>query len=143
MIRGIVVGCLAGAALAACGNDSAGPDPLTPVASIAITPIADTLLTGQRLKLEVRAYDSEGAPLPDRPMVWESAEPAIASVTAGGVLTVSAPGITTIRAMVQDVIDSVRRRVPFVRPGALGRGMVLGKHRVQRVRKWFARQYPP
>ncbi len=107
MIRCIVVGCLAGAALAACDNDPAGPDPLTPVASIAITPIADTLLTGQRLKLEVRAYDSEGSPLPDRPIAWESAEPAIGSVTAGAVFTAVAPGAAVIRARVDGVVDSV------------------------------------
>lgn len=107
MIRGIVVSALAGATLASCGGESTGLDDLTPVASLTITPISDTLLTRQSLKLELRAFDSEGSLLSDRPVAWASAEPAIASVTAGGVLTAVAPGTTVIRAMAGDVADSV------------------------------------
>ncbi|HET6837704.1 MAG TPA: Ig-like domain-containing protein [Gemmatimonadales bacterium] len=107
MIRGIVVGAIAGAILAACSDESTGPGDLTPVASITISPVSDTLLTQQRLRLEVRAFDSEGGLLSDRPVTWESADPAIASVTAGGVLLAIAPGTTVIRAMALDVGDSV------------------------------------
>ena len=107
MIRGLLVGALAAVTLVACGDESTGPGDLAPVASLEITSNPDTLLTRQRLKLEVRAFDSQGSLLSDRPLAWESAEPAIASVTAGGVVTAVTPGTTVIRARAQDVADSV------------------------------------
>jgi hypothetical protein len=99
MMRRIVGGAVAGAMLAACGDESTGPGDLTPVASLQITAIPDTLLTRQSLKLEVNALDPQGSVLPDRPVAWASADPAVASVTAGGVLTAEAPGTTVVRAM--------------------------------------------
>ena len=107
MIRGILVSAFAGSTLVACGDESTGPGDLAPVASLEITSNPDTLLIRQRLKLEVRAFDSQGSLLSDRPLAWESAEPAIASVTAGGVVTAVTPGTTVIRARAQDVVDSV------------------------------------
>ena len=107
MIRRTVVGAVAGAMLSACGGEPTGPGDLTPVASITITSIPDTLLTRQMLKLEAKALDHQGSVLPDRPLAWESADPAVASVTAGGVLTAGAPGSTVIRTMAEDVADSV------------------------------------
>ena len=49
MIRRSVVGAAAVAMLAACGGESTGPDDLTPIASLAITAVPDTLLTRQSL----------------------------------------------------------------------------------------------
>ena len=123
MIRRSVVGAVVVAMLAACGGESTGPDDLKPIASLAITAIPDTLLTRQSLKLEVKAFDRQGVPLPDRPVVWESTDPALASVTAGGVLTAIAPGTTDIKAMAGDVVDAVTvtvRTLQFERlyPGA-------------------------
>jgi alpha-tubulin suppressor-like RCC1 family protein len=102
----LVVSTLAGAMLAACGDDSTGLD-LTPVASLEIATIPDTLLTRQTLKLEIETFDAEGSLLPDRPVGWESAEPAVASVTAGAVLRAAGPGTTVIRARAGEVVDSV------------------------------------
>ena len=107
MIRRIVAIAMVGSMLAGCGDDDpTGPGPLTPVASLSIDPIPDTLLARQQVKLVVRAFAQDGSHLPDRPVLWESADPAVASVTAGGVLTASAPGTTVIRAVAEDAIDS-------------------------------------
>ena len=107
MTHRIVAGAAIVATLAACGDESTGPDDLAPVASLAIAPIPDTLLTRQSLRLAVETFDRQGSPLPDRPVVWESADPALVSVTAGGVLTAVAPGTVQIRAMAEDAVDAV------------------------------------
>ena len=93
--------------LASCGDQPTGPDDLAPIASLAIASVPDTLLTRQSLRLAVEAFDRQGSLLPDRPVVWESADPALVSVTAGGVLTAVAPGTVEIRAMAEDVVDAV------------------------------------
>ena len=107
MIRRVVTGALSGAMLAACGDDSTGPGRLIPVASVAIGPIPDTVLLRQTLELEVATLDRQGSPLRDRPVMWESADPAVASVTAGGVLSAEGPGTTVIRAKAEAAADSV------------------------------------
>ncbi|HEX6432968.1 MAG TPA: hypothetical protein VFZ87_01940, partial [Gemmatimonadales bacterium] len=43
----------------------------------------------------------------DRPIGWEATQPAVASVTAGGVLTAAAPGVSVIRATVEGAVDTV------------------------------------
>ena len=107
MMHRIVLGAAAVATLASCGDESTGPDDLAPVASLAIAPIPDTLLTRQRLRLAVEAFDRQGSLLSDRPVVWESADPALVSVTAGGVLTAVAPGTVEITALAEDAVDTV------------------------------------
>jgi alpha-tubulin suppressor-like RCC1 family protein len=107
-MRRVVAGVMTAALVAACGDERTGPGDLTPVDSLAITSVPDTLLLRQSLKLEARALDREGSLLADRPVAWESADPAVASVTEGGVLTAVAPGTTVIRATTENVADSVK-----------------------------------
>ena len=106
MIRRLAVAA-AGLMLLGCGDDPTGPGDLSPVASLAITPIADPLLTRQHVQLAARAFDRQGNELADRPVTWESAEPAVAAVTAGGMLTASAPGSAVLRATTEGIVDSV------------------------------------
>lgn len=112
--RTIMLAVLA-SALAACGGDSTGPDALTPVATLSIADLPDTLLTRQTLRLAASAADENGTSLPDRPLTWRSSNPAVASVTAGGTLTAVAPGATTISVTTDSVEASVRVTVRALR----------------------------
>jgi alpha-tubulin suppressor-like RCC1 family protein len=98
---------LAVGALAACGGDSTGPGNLTPVATVSIADLPDTLFTGQILQLAAQATDDGGGALPDRPLMWASSDPDIASISTGGVLTALIPGSATISVTTDDVTDSV------------------------------------
>src|SRR5215207_4675486 len=106
MIRRLAAAA-AGLMLVGCGNDSTDTGDLTPVASLAITPIADPLLTRQHVQLAARALDREGNELSDRPVAWESADPAVVSVTTGGTLTAAGPGSAVVRATSEGVMDSM------------------------------------
>ncbi|HET8762667.1 MAG TPA: Ig-like domain-containing protein, partial [Gemmatimonadales bacterium] len=110
-----VIFALAVSALAACGGDSTGPDGLTPVATLSIVDLPDTLLTRQTIRLTTIAADEDGAVLPDRPLAWQSSNPGVASVTAAGVLSALAPGVATIRVMAGSVTDSVTVTVRSLR----------------------------
>jgi hypothetical protein len=93
-------------ALTACGGDSTGPDGLRPIATLSIADLPDTLLTRQSLRLTASAADDKGGVLPDRPLTWVSSNPAVISITAGGMLTAAAPGVATISVSTGSVSDS-------------------------------------
>ena len=93
-------------ALTACGGDSTGPDGLRPIATLSIADLPDTLLTRQSLRLTASAADDKGGVLPDRPLTWVSSNPAVISITAGGMLTAAAPGVATISVSTGTVSDS-------------------------------------
>lgn len=68
------------------------------VASVQITPVAVSVRVARSASLQARALDADGQPLPDRTITWSSANTAIATVTAQGVVTAVAPGATTVTA---------------------------------------------
>ena len=72
-----------------------------PVATVAITPATATLLVGATQALSASATDANGTALTGRPVVWSSANPAIATVSALGVVTGMAPGTVNIVATVE------------------------------------------
>lgn len=104
-LRTIMLAVTAGA-LAACGGDSTGPGGLTPAATVSISDLPDTLLTRQTLRLTAQAADEKGGTLSDRPLAWASSDPAVISITAGGMLTALAPGSATISVVTGEVADS-------------------------------------
>jgi alpha-tubulin suppressor-like RCC1 family protein len=104
-LRTFMLAVLAGA-LAACGGDSTGPDGLTPVATLGLADLPDTLLTRQTVRLTAQATDDEGGVLPDRPLAWTSSDPNVLSITAGGLLTAVAPGTATISVATGGIVDS-------------------------------------
>ncbi len=69
-----------------------------PVASI--TTGADTvrLLVGETAQLSATALDAQGAANADFPLAWTTADAAVASVTAAGMLTGAAEGAATVTA---------------------------------------------
>lgn len=105
-----LAGWLAVAAVtAACGgSDATGPGGPTPVASLALSDLSDTLLVRESFAVSVRALDARGEPLTDRPVTWTSSDSTVLSVTGGGVITAVRAGTATLSAST-DSVDVSRR----------------------------------
>ncbi|MBC8088369.1 MAG: Ig-like domain-containing protein [Phycisphaerae bacterium] len=69
-----------------------------PVATVTIVSEPDPIVVGTTRLLIALLRDASGAPLNGRQVAWSSSSPAIASVTADGVLTGILPGTVTITA---------------------------------------------
>jgi uncharacterized protein YjdB len=99
---GLVSGVAEGSArIMATSEDKAGEAEITvrtPVASVEVTPSAETILNGEELQLTAAAKDAAGNTLSDRALTWSSSAPAVASVTSSGNVTGIAPGTATIMA---------------------------------------------
>lgn len=94
-----LVACTAIVLLGGCGSDPAGPSPTPPVivptetlARIDVAPTSVTLAVGDTVRLVATARSTSGAAMPAAAITWQSANPAVASVTAQGLVTAIAPG---------------------------------------------------
>ncbi len=93
-----------GLILVACGggggsSPSPAPTPTVTLQSIALAPSGPTLNIGGSVDLTANASYSDGSTAPvDNSAVWTSSNPAVASVSAMGVVTGLAAGSTTISA---------------------------------------------
>ena len=85
-----------------------------PVATVEVSPGSSNLIVGQTVTLAAVAKSASGAVLPNRPVVWISGAPTIASVSAGGVVTALASGSAVVLASVEGKTGSavVNVRVP-------------------------------
>ena len=114
-VTGLVTGVKAGAdqaAISAISESVSGSALITvrlqPVASVTVTPHADTLLVGDTVRLAATVKDSAGHMLTDRAITWTSSNPSVATVSATGLVTgVGAnPTATTISATAENVSGS-------------------------------------
>lgn len=84
--------------LVACGPSTEPVDPLGP--AVAVTVTADTVVlatVGASVPLAATATDADGRALPDTALEWTSDNPDVAAVSAEGVVTAVAPGVTHVR----------------------------------------------
>ena len=72
-------------------------------ATVAITPVSATLLTGDTARLSLEVRDSAGVVVPAPAVVWTSAAPAIAAVDDSGAVVAASAGRTAITAAVGSV----------------------------------------
>src|SRR5579884_3208043 len=72
--------------------------PRPAVASVTVAPASATLAVGQTVQLTATPRDSSGAPLVGRSVTWSSGNPAVATVSAAGLVTAAGAGATTITA---------------------------------------------
>jgi len=72
-----------------------------PVATVALTPTADTLVPLQTLQLVATLRDAGGALLGLRPMDWTSSAPAVATVSSTGLVTAASVGQATLTAVTE------------------------------------------
>ena len=69
------------------------------VATVRLTPNGDQrLLVGETRQMTAETLDSQGAPLPSRPVTWSSNSIGVASVSANGLITAVASGGAVITA---------------------------------------------
>jgi len=68
------------------------------VASVEVTPAADTVAPGQALPLAASPRDRQGRPLADRTVTWQSSDERVAVVSSSGRVTALAAGTVVIRA---------------------------------------------
>jgi uncharacterized protein YjdB len=84
------------ATLAGCAADEVAG--LSPVADIVIEPAAPVVALDGTIRLTATARDASGQPLADRGVLWASGDPAMAAVSADGVVTPHAVGRVQIAA---------------------------------------------
>ena len=82
----------------ACGDSSTPADPMTPVASVIVTPSWAELTAGTTMTLQASPRDASGQPLEGRPMTWTTSNAAIATVSPNGTVTGVGAGIAIISA---------------------------------------------
>jgi hypothetical protein len=88
-----------------------------PVASLALAPGQLTLLPGASERLAATARDAGGAALAGRVVAWTSSNPAVAAVSATGVVTGVAPGTATVTASAEGKNASATVEVATLVPG--------------------------
>jgi uncharacterized protein YjdB len=90
------------ATISATSEGKAGTAAITvkakPVSSVVISPGQGSVMAGQTLQLIAQVTDEQGNVLNGRPITFTSGSPAVATVSASGVVTGVAPGQATITA---------------------------------------------
>jgi uncharacterized protein YjdB len=71
---------------------------LAPVATVAVSPSAASVVSGQTVQLTATLQDSGGNPLSGRVVTWASTDPALAAVNGSGLVSGLAAGSATITA---------------------------------------------
>ena len=99
---------LAAALTLACGSSS---EPPTPVASVALTPVDDTLRVGETAQLTASTKDADGNILTGRVVTWTSSAPAVATVSQTGLVTGVVDGSATITATSENQTATAAIRV--------------------------------
>ena len=103
---GLVTGITPGSAPILASVDSLSAETavnvLAQVAKLVITPSSPTLLPGKTLQLETNAEDAWGGPIEDRPVLWTTDDPAVATVSDAGLITAIQPGSATVTATVSN-----------------------------------------
>lgn len=101
VMRVAAIGALLLAVACSDSGTEPGPNPNpnpAPVASVQVTPAANTLAIGQTRQLEAVTKDSAGNVLTGRAVAWSSSNNAVATVSASGLVTAVAAGNVEIRA---------------------------------------------
>ena len=95
-------------------NDSTSPPPPGPptVASIAVAPSPGTLLVGSTAQLTATTKDSAGSVLTGRAVTWASSNPAVATVSATGVITALSSGSVVVQATYSGVTGATTVDIP-------------------------------
>ena len=121
---GVVTGVTAGATtITATSEGKSGTATVTvtpvPVARVSVDPAQPNVTVGQTLQLRADVLAANGQPLSGREVKWQSGAPAIASVSATGLLTAVAPGNAVIFANVEGVVASTSVTVRAVAVGSV------------------------
>jgi hypothetical protein len=89
------------------------------VASVLVDPPADSLSPGQTAQLAATTFDGVGDTLTGRVVQWSSTAPNVATVSATGLVTAVAPGLSIIEATSGDGVGNA----VFIVAGAIAPGV--------------------
>ena len=115
--RNVLAGwCLSGllAVVAACGDES-GPG--RTVASVSVTPAAQTIALSATQQYTATARDADGNSISGKSFTWESSAPGTASVDNAGLAAALAAGVTTISATTDGITGTTTLTVTGVPAG--------------------------
>jgi uncharacterized protein YjdB len=120
---GLVTGVGAGSAtITAASEGKSGSATITvtavPVASVSVTPATASINQNATVQLTATPLDASGAPLSGRVVTWGSANTAIATVSANGLVTGVGPGSAAITATSEGKSGSATVTVTSVAPVA-------------------------
>lgn len=93
--------------------------PTAPVASVSVEPATAVVDVGKTVQLTATPRDSNGASLSDRPVMWASSAPAIATVSGSGLVTGVIAGSVTITATSEETTGSAQITVQLPPPPPL------------------------
>ena len=77
-------------------------------AAVVVSPVAETVAVGDTLRLTAQASDANGHAIADAELVWESSDPAVATVDGSGLVTGVAEGAATVTASSGDAYGTAR-----------------------------------
>ena len=97
-----VAGLAFGATACSSGGTSTEVE-RNPVAAVSVALPSPSIVAGQMAQAVATPRDASGAPLTDRPIVWQSSSSAIASVTDAGIVSASLSGTAVISATSEGV----------------------------------------
>ena len=98
LVTGVAEGVATITASAGEASGSAVVPVMQPVASVQVSPSAETIGLGSTLQLTAEAFDENGEAVAGVEFSWESSDAAVATVDAGGLVTGVAVGVATITA---------------------------------------------
>ncbi len=98
LVTGVAVGVATITASAESASGSAGVTVMQPVASVEVSPSAETIGLGGTLQLTAEGFDANGHAVAEAELSWESSDAAIATVDASGLVRGVAEGVATITA---------------------------------------------
>ena len=96
-------------------NGSAVVTVRVPVSRVEVTPASASLLTGATVTLAASPQDANGVVLGGRAVLWASATPAVATVSAAGVVTAVGIGSAVVTATAEGIAGSAPVICTFVR----------------------------
>ncbi len=94
---------LVGGMTACNDSDNAVTAPVINTNAVAVTPRVSSLRVGQTQQLAATLVDKTGATVSAGAVIWKSAEPTIATVSATGLVTMLTTGSTAIQATIEGV----------------------------------------
>ena len=114
--RTVVVGLVS--LLWACGDDGGNLQDNNPpaVARVTVEAASTTIAVGGSVQLQAVVRDADGNPLDDRTVTWASANMAIATVSASGMVTGVSAGEAPINASVDTVTGTLAITVSATEP---------------------------
>ena len=113
LVRGFVLSCGGGGGgILAPGGD--GLTVTTHVATVVISPSSASVVTGGTTQLTATTLDAQGTAISGKQVSWASDNPAVATTSAGGLVTGVAVGTATITATSEGKLGSATLTVALV-----------------------------